>query len=361
MNSKQNPSINSLRYLKPWTGKLQILMMCLCVMAFLSCAPRKDLGDRSDFPTLKGPYLGQKPPGTIPKIFAPGIVSTALHEHSFPSFSPDGDQVLWSSQFRNDGGFPKAKKVIEANRKYGTWTEPDFFSAVTLNNHSEAFFTPDGKRIYFSSGSEGTDGERGLGGFDLWYIEKSETGWTAPRNMGSPVNGPNHEFSATLTNDMTLYFSGEIDPETYLYGIYRSVLVDGKYQTPELLPANINTEYLDWTPFIAPDESYLLFSSHRDENGSGDLYITFKIDSTWTDPENLGPGINGPESQERYPYVSPDGKYLFFVSNRLDPKISSDSIYSLKYYTERMNKHGNGFNDIYWVDAGFLKDLRRED
>ena len=45
---------------------------------------------QTDFPKLAGPYLGQKPPGMTPVIFAPGIIATEFHEHSFPSFSPDG-------------------------------------------------------------------------------------------------------------------------------------------------------------------------------------------------------------------------------------------------------------------------------
>jgi Tol biopolymer transport system component len=313
-----------------------------------------------DFPILKGPYLGQKPPGLTPEIFAPGIVSTEMHEHSVPSFSPDGNQILWSSQFRDDGGFPT--KVIGSNNKNGIWTEPDFFGAIPFENSSSAFFAPDGKRIYFTSTSEGSDKEKSFGRYDIWYIENSKNGWTSPKNLGLPVNSPNLETYATLTNDMTLYFMGEIDPEKYLYGIYRSEFTDGKYQTPELLPENINTEYLDWTPFIAPDESYLLFSSDRPNSyGNGDLYISYKNpDNTWTDPVNLGPTIND-DSQERFPYVSPDGKYLFYVSNKFGKELTSDSSHSLKDYMEIMNKHGNGFNDIYWVDAKIIVDLKPEE
>ena len=52
-----------------------------------------------------GPSLGQKPPGEIPKLFGPGVVSTQLHEHSCPSFAPGGREVLWSSVFVFRGVF----------------------------------------------------------------------------------------------------------------------------------------------------------------------------------------------------------------------------------------------------------------
>jgi len=314
--------------------------------------------DNSEFPVLKGAYLGQKPPGRIPEIFAPGIVSTELHEHSIPSFSPDGKQLLWYSQFLDDGGFPS--KVIGIKNIDGVWTVPDFFAPISFVNSSSAFFSPDGKRIYFTS--KGDNKEKSYGGHDIWYIEKTGTGWTSPENMGLPVNGSAIETYATFTNNKTIYFMREIDPETHKYGIYRSELIDGKYQTPELLPESINTEYLDWTPFIDPDESYLLFSSHRptgNGDGNGDLYISYKnSDNTWTDPVNLGPTINDPQSQERFPYVSPDGKYLFFASNKLDKELKGKSLQSLKYYKEKMTNPGNSWNDIYWVSTKIIEDLR---
>jgi 7,8-dihydropterin-6-yl-methyl-4-(beta-D-ribofuranosyl)aminobenzene 5'-phosphate synthase len=45
---------------------------------------------------MRGPYLGQEPPGATPKAFAPGVISTSNLEHSAPAFSPDGREVYWS-------------------------------------------------------------------------------------------------------------------------------------------------------------------------------------------------------------------------------------------------------------------------
>ena len=329
----------------------------MCVTALASCL--QETKDTDDFPIMKGPYLGQKPPGVIPEIFAPGIISTEMHEHSVPSFSPDGTQILWTSQFLDNFGFPG--KVISTNSINGVWTEPDFFAGIKLANSSSAFFSTDGQRVYFTSEWEGNGEEISRGGRDIWYVDKTETSWSDPKNLGIP-NSPTLETSATLTNDKTIYFQGEINPETNFYGIYRSEFIEGKYEEPELLPSNINTEYLDWTPFIAPDESYLLFSSHRpDGYGNGDIYVSFRNDGTWTDPKILGPEINGSETQERFPYVSPDGKYLFFISNKLDTEVKSAAKNNLNFYKEKMTKHSNSWNDIYWVDAKIIEDLKREE
>ena len=100
----------------------------------------------------------------------------------------------------------------------------------------------------------------------------------------------------------------------------------------------VNSEVSDADPAIAPDESYLLFCSHRDGGfGESDLYITFrKQEGSWTTPQNMGPGINTPASEEK-PYVTPDGKYLFF---------SNDAPGNL---------------EIYWVDAKIIEELKPDE
>jgi hypothetical protein len=101
----------------------------------------------------------------------------------------------------------------------------------------------------------------------------------------------------------------------------------------ENLGKPVNSEYSDYDSFIAPDESYLIFSSDR-PGGYGeynDIYIAFrKRDGTWTEPKNLGyefrdSGING---------VTLDNKFLFYTCGR------------------------TGEDDIYWVDAKIIRDLK---
>jgi hypothetical protein len=217
------------------------------------------------------------------------------------------------------------------------------------------FFSPNGERIYFTSTSPNPDLDSTVNQQDIWYIEKTETGWSLPKNIGFPVNTSNIESEPTVTRNLTLYFVGYFEGGKNKYGIYKSELIDGSYQMPELLPKNINTKDLDWTPFVAPDESYLLFSSFREGGfGSGDLYISYKnSDNSWTDPVNLGPKINS-AGNERYPYVSPDGKYLFFVSDKADPELLDSHPMRLKEYSNKYFGPGNGWGDVYWVDAKVL-------
>jgi Tol biopolymer transport system component len=141
-----------------------------------------------------------------------------------------------------------------------------------------------------------------------------------------------------IARNGTLYFIGYAEGPKNNSGIYRAELINGEYARPELLPRSINLPpFLNWAPAIAPDESYLLFSSNRtgSQDEYGDLYITRRLaDGKWTDPVSLGEPVNTPR-QEVFPGLSPDGKYLFFCRDTPDHK-----------------------NDVYWVDAASIPALR---
>ena len=123
-------------------------------------------------------------------------------------------------------------------------------------------------------------------------------------------------------------------------GLYRVALADGAYQTPEKIDVLANsTDIVEVEPFIPPDETFLMFYSagradNLTPNGmTGDLYIAFRdAEGQWGEPQNLGVPFNS-SSEEATPTLSPDGKYLFFASNRDSGK----------------------FPDIYWVDFTALQ------
>jgi hypothetical protein len=317
--------------------------------------------EKNDSPVLKGSYLGQKPPGDKPELFAPGIISTGFHEHSFPSFSPAGDEVLWTTGMISNYIFKFPIKILSIKMKNGIWSDPEFAGLSSCSESFEAFFSPDGQTVFFSSThSEDPDVENNK--LDIWYVKKTESSWSEPENLGPPVNTENHENQATVAQDLTLYYVGYLEGVKNNYGIYRSEYVDGKYGEPELLPDFINSKEVDWTPFISQDESYLLFSSLRDGGyGSGDIYVSFrKEDNSWTKAQNLGPEIND-RFNERYPYVSPDGKYLFFVSDKLNEKLEKDTGLKFTEYKELYQNPGNGLSDIYWVSAKIIEDLKPDE
>ena len=175
---------------------------------------------------LQGDYLGQEVPGLEAKIFAPGILSTNLHDDGAPVFTPDGKEVFWRIY-----GLPHS---IIAHRKQenGIWSAPELapFSGRYMEN--QMALSPDGKRLYFSSDRPLT-GRGEPKDSDIWYVDKTVTGWGEPVNPGVPLNTEMFEELGSVLNDGTLYFTAA---KTYSgkpedYGIYYSKPVNGVYVT----------------------------------------------------------------------------------------------------------------------------------
>ena len=336
----------------------KVILFISVLFLVINCFTQK----KQDFPVLKGPYLGQNPPGETPEIFAPGIVSTGFHEHSFPTFSPDGKEVHWTISFpigQRGGGqrcFPASTLCMK--EEDGKWTQPQFTNFKTLFGEGEGFFSPDGKKYFFISNSP----LQGKGVFNIWVIKKDGVSSGKPVPLSSNINTENDVFSPTTTLNGTLYYKGFWEGGQYSSGIYRSEFKNGEFSDPQLLPESINSPHFDWTPFISPDESYLHFSSNRPGGyGSCDLYIAYrKKDGTWSESINLGPTINS-EDEERYPYISPDGKYLFFVTDTFLFEEAKRDNYTYEQILDLMKKPGNGFNDIYWVDAKIIEESKPKD
>ncbi len=278
-----------------------------------------------NIPVLKGEYLGMKKPGKFPELFAPGLCSNDLTQHSPASFSPDGQEVYWSQIFNN----PFRKKVMFMNRINGKWSAPAVAPFSLGTNEGNPVFSPDGSKIYFSSWKKTADLQRPK--HIIQYVNKSESGWSGPLDEDNVINSISRYWHVSQTSDGTLYFASGRDGA----GIYYSKKINNKF----INPVKINAEFSGGTPFIAPDESYMIFSMSGGENNSGgiDLFISYrKKDNTWSNAINLGERINS-RGTDIWPVVSPDGKYLFFVSSR-----------------------NGGNQDIYWVSAEFIIELKQE-
>lgn len=120
-----------------------------------------------------------------------------------------------------------------------------------------------------------------------------------------------------------------------LSDIYFLEYVNVRYKEPVNLGGDLNTEYHEWDTCIAQDESYMIYCSMMPGGqGEDDLYISFREENgSWGRPIHMGNEINSDKSENR-PYVSPDGKYLFYTSNV------------------------RGSRDIYWVDTRVFESLR---
>lgn len=255
----------------------------------------------SESPSLDRDYLGQRPPGRVPEVFASGIISDAgCRLHGPVVFRPGLGEVCWSV-------VPPA--ILSTSFVDGVWSE---VAPVPLQGRGvqAPAFSADGTRLYYQAVMEG-----GQGSVDIWWVERTERGWGAPVNAGPAVNADVLQSQPCLTADGTLYYTGTLEGAGFNRGIYRSRLLEGEYGPPELLDRRINSPYIDYCPWIAPDERYLLFASSRPRREEPlYLYVCFRrADGSWSEPENIHRAL-GFEEPARFPSVSPDGHFLFFIS-----------------------------------------------
>ena len=149
--------------------------------------------------------------------------------------------------------------------------------------------------------------------FDLWRVARVGNGWGEPERLPEAVNSDDYDNYPSVAANGNLYFGSRRAGGLGQLDLYRSRLVGGVYQPAENLGSVVNSESTDADPYIAPDESYLIFSSTRPGGaGSGDLYICFREGDGWTAPRTLGDAVNS-DDFDYTPLVSPDGQYLFFA------------------------------------------------
>jgi hypothetical protein len=307
---------------------------------------------------LRGEYFGQHSPGEKAELFAPGIMSTGLDELN-AAFFPGGKEVIFSVTLVP--AKPWEWRLVMMKEENGRWTKPEIAAFNKDYSGVDPFVTADGNRIYFCSNRPKSGQGVPEDNFDIWYVDRNESGWGAPVNAGPPINSDRHEFYPTLTKDGTMYFQSRREGGMGESDIYFSKLIDGKYRVAEILPAPINSPGAEGDAFIAPDESYLILSADRKEYGLGrsDLWISFRHpDGSWSEIVNMGNKVNS-EGGENCPILSPCGRYLFFTSRQTDEIPDSTVLtYEAIQQAWRSPRNFPWFGDIYWVDAGVIEELK---
>ncbi len=310
---------------------------------------------QSDPLVLKGPYIGQQAPGTIPEVFEPNYVSTGLDELN-SIFSPDGREFYFC--VRNYTG---AVSIFQMKMEGEIWSKPALLPFASRFGDIDVTMSPDGNTLLFSSRRPLPGSEQPKEDYDFWMVHRVGGSWDSPMHLGESINSNRHDYYPMMTNSGTIYFSSQREgPGTN--NIYRSELVNGTYSQAVKLCDSINTEYREFDPYISPDENILIFASSRPGGfGASDLYISFKDkEGKWTTAQNLGNSINA-NSSEYCPMISPDGKYFFFTSARLNPIRLPDKPLTYNEFMIYHNSSGNGYSDIYWADAQFIEDLKPQE
>jgi len=293
---------------------MKILNFMVVVMAsfipLLFAFAQEDTKDKSDFPVLTGPYLGQKPPGLTPEIFAPGIVSIDKYSEFVCIFSPGAMECVFDCY--GDDEYPSGAVFI-TKVENGKWIKPEIHELFA--KFGEVFLptlSPDGQYWFFTSKTLPVpEGTKII--IPMYFIKKTATGWTEPEYVTQSIHA-----SATLDGTVYLNSGREIKPHPGFKAIVdlsESVKFDAGHSV------------------ISPDGSYLIFDNRTlPRHGDCRLFVSYKNeDGSWTDPVSLGKHIK----QDAFcAWITFDGKYIFFHSQD--------------------NTKGN----LYWVSAEIIQILK---
>ncbi|SMF63215.1 WD40-like Beta Propeller Repeat [Alteromonadaceae bacterium Bs31] len=276
---------------------------------------------QEEFPVLEGFFFGQKPPGLVPEVFAPGVVSIDGRYEGAVSFAPELDEIYFGANNKDQ------KTHIYFSRLEGNRWTPIKRADFTNGEKEEEihpFVTLDGKRIYFVAlKSDLTENE-------IWYVNRLENSWSKAIKLDSPVNNDQVFFPNVAKNGDLYYFNLSKGKTYNAYG------GNGDFREVK----EVSMEFSHHV-FIAPSQDYLVATSKNKEDESrkdNDIYVYFKnSDGAWIKPISLGDAVNS-SFNEKSPTITPDGKYLFFGRSEKDGK--------------------NGLANIYWVSTKVIENLR---
>jgi len=286
------------------------------------------------------------------RIFGQDNISTGDFVFN-TSFTPDSKTLYFSKSTINFGYIA----IFYAVNNGSGWSEPKAVNFTGIYRDTDPFVSADGKRLYFAS-------DRPLDGkpfkdyeYHYYYVELDGNKIVSkPILFSLPVPAGTTPAYLSLADNGNAYFfisDGKSDAD-----IYMCKLQDDKYQPAQKLPFN-DVKYIDFDPIIAHDESFIVFcSNNRKGIGSGDLWVSFKKDTTWTEPINLGPKVNT-SGNDGAPDLSRDDKKLYFTSFRetTDRPVYKDGNITTEAINKLMHSTKNAMRSIYEIDISDLKQL----
>lgn len=287
--------------------------------------------------TTLGPerFFGQAPPGAEPVKFWPEVRAAGRCPHGQLAFSPDGTGVFWSAILP-----PGPEQTILYSAFDGKkFTKPALAAFSAPQGYGGPAFSVDGSRLFFNIDLP-PEGGSSAARDAIGYVAKTASGWTQPVTIGSTVDDRMAKGQVSVAKSGNIYFSGRVFTEG-APGIWVCRYTDGRYGPPEKLAGPIAEVPFLLDPWADPDERFLLVSCPPADGSSTrpDIGIcSRRTDGTWDEPIPLGPAVNTP-AFERFPSLSQDGKYLFFIRSLSEDFVGDKA-------------------SFYWIDARILDGLK---
>ncbi len=243
------------------------------------------------------------------------IINTEYTEYN-PVVSADESVMAFTALRPNTGKTRSGDKFIEevyiSYNTAGSWTQPKVVPIASEYNVGTAGISADGHRMLIFMGA-GTD----PGG--LFQINRSGEAWSKPGVVAPTLNHPRYmETTASITPDgKTIYFASDRTGGLGGLDIWRiEKKADGRWSGAVNLGAPINTAANEDAPFIHPDQKTLFFTSDGHESmGGRDIFMAKLVAGEWRSPENMGYPINTTANDNYFTLIA-DGTRAYFSSDR---------------------------------------------
>ncbi|MEO6869763.1 MAG: hypothetical protein ABI168_08970 [Ginsengibacter sp.] len=305
--------------------KTTFLFRAYCLIVVLILVAHQGIFGQSATPNLIDS-------GATPQVFAPGILSTPYSEWSL-SLSSDGKtayssmgEIYWT--------------IITAKKTEGGWQQPKVISFSGRFRDTDPFITPDGSKLFFISSRpflEGGPPDVPQKVTHIWYVEHVHGDeWGTPHHLDSLINLSDvGSYAPSVSAKGTLYYCSHRKelPGMQSFSVNR---IGNSYTEPKQMLITGATEIQD--PFIAPDESYLIYLDGTD------LCISFRQKDGWSSEEKLRPEINNGNNISST-YVASDGKTLYYTSDRIQGFYKRDLTKPALRYDELVKENSGIFNN----------------
>jgi len=290
---------------------------------------------------------------TPPRIFSPGVISGPANDLS-PAFTPDGKTVFFTRSNSNQS------TILVSHLSGGTWSKPRIapFSGEWLD--LEPTMAPDGSYLIFISSRPTETGGKPIDGFyngaaqpgrggNLWRVDHTSSGWGEPHRLPNIVNSNTSIYSPSIAADGSIYFMQPTGAKTRFH-LFRAQFAHGEFEAPVEVPVSAGEDIGDFDPAVAPDESFMVFSSTRIAGKGTSLFITFHKNGAWSTPQYMGDTVSIPGAGSIEARLGGPGDRTLYFSNRyVEPATPPQSRASSARGLELMAEWNNGLANIWQV------------
>lgn len=260
-----------------------------------------------------------------PEIYAPGIVSTEISEVKI-TFSKNGNWAFWGAIGRENGigGFD----IWQSQKTDTGWSKAQPASFNSSANDFDPCFSADGTKIYFFSNRPG-----GFGGDDFYYssFDNETNTFGEPTNMGEQFNTAGDEWGpCESSNGEKFIFCTDGRGGSGKHDIFMCDQTMDGWSIPKSLDI-LNSEKDDFDPVILHDNKTIIFTREESENEAF-LHISYLSANGYSKPERINGMMNMPGTWNFGSCINiHESDYIYYSSRVKDKNIGRLDIYRIKY------------------------------